>query len=141
MGRIQPNMEAVKDWVALLDEDEDDYLFWQHGFHSWATHLDLYWFSSVHAFLSAAALGKSNPVALVMDGVVPRGEETKWLSTMLLHPSCEKACLIMLSTQLEDQQHQVYMDLGATDHLIKPVSIHELKASVLRVSGHIADRK
>ncbi|MBD2756585.1 hypothetical protein [Spirosoma validum] len=134
-------MEGIKDWVALLDEDEDDYLFWQHGFRSWATHLELHWFSSVHAFLSAAALGKSNPVALVIDGVVPRGEESKWLSTMLLHPSCEKACLIMLSAQLEEPQHQTYLNLGATDHLIKPVTVEELKSTVLRVSGHIADKR
>ena len=134
-------MEGVKDWVALLDEDEDDYLFWQHGFRSWATHLDLHWFTSVHAFLTAAALGKSNPVALLMDGVVPRNEEHKWLSTMLLHPSCERASMIMLSAEMEDQQHQIYMNLGATDHLIKPVSIEELKHSVLTVSKHIAARQ
>lgn len=131
-------MELSKPWVALLDEDEDDYLFWQHGFHSWATHLELHWFSSVDAFIIAAGLGKSNPVALVIDGVVPRGEETKWLSTMLLHPSCQDACLIMLSEELEEAKHQRYMQLGAADHLIKPSTMNDLKISVLTVSGHIA---
>ncbi len=134
-------MESTKDWVALLDEDEDDFLFWQHGFGAWATHLDLHWFTSVHAFISAAALGKSNPVALVMDGVIPRGEEAQWLSTMLLHPSCVQACLIMLSADIDQEQHQAYMNLGAADHLVKPVSMDDLKASVLRVSGHIAAKK
>ncbi len=133
-------METIKSWVALLDEDEDDYLFWQHGFRSWATHLELHCFKSVHSFLSATSLGQSKPVALIMDGVVPRGEETKWLSTMLLHPSCAQSCLIMLSEELEEAKHQAYMQLGATDHLIKPVSMHDLEASVLRVSGHIRAR-
>ena len=133
-------MEGAKHWVALLDQDEDDYLFWQHGFSSWATHLELRWFSSVHTFLLASALGKANPVALLMDGVIPRGEEAKWLSTMRLHPSCQKACFIMLSAELRQEQHQTYLNLGATDHLIKPVSLDELKASVLRVSEHIAAR-
>jgi len=132
-------MEAVRAWVALLDED--DYLFWQHGFHFWVTHLDLHWFTSISAFLSATALGRSNPVALVMDGVIPRGEETKWLSMLLLHPSCSQACMIMLSSELKEEEHQLWMNLGATDHLIKPISIDELKATVLAVSEHIAARR
>ena len=131
-------MNTDKAWVALLDEDEEDYWFWQHGFHSWATHLDLHWFSSVHTFLAASGLGQSNPVAVVMDGVVPRGEESKWLSTLLLHPSLQQACLIMLSAQLEDHHHEAYLRLGAKDHLIKPVNLEELKISVLKVSDHIA---
>ena len=134
-------MTESKPWVALLDEDEDDYLFWQYGFNSWASHLDLRWFTSVHDFLSEAALGKSNPVALVLDGVVPRGEETKWLSTMLLHPSCQQACLIMLSAQLEELQHERYMRLGAADHLIKPISSDDLKTSISTVVGHIEANK
>lgn len=134
-------MEASKAWVALLDEDEDDYVFWQHGFDSWATHLELHWFPSAHAFLAASGLGKSNPAALLIDGVVPRGEEIKWLSTLLLHPSCEWTCLIMLSEEMEEESHQNYLRLGAADHFIKPVNLDELQASVLRVSGHVATRK
>ncbi|MFD2937310.1 response regulator [Spirosoma flavum] len=131
-------MEANKPWVALLDEDEDDYVFWQHGFQSWASHLELQWFTSVPAFLSATSLGKSRPVALVMDGVVPRGEETKWLSTILLHPSCEQACMIMLSSQVNDQEREAYMRLGATDHLIKPINLDQLQSVVSTVSDHVA---
>ena len=134
-------MDTVKPWVALLDADEDDYLFWQHGFGAWATHLDLRWFASVPAFVSGAAMGKSNPVALVMGSVVPRGEEVQWLSTLLLHSSCQQACLIMLSTDMEEKKHRTYMDLGATDHLAKPMTMNDLKTSVLRVSEHIASKK
>ncbi|SFE89980.1 response regulator [Spirosoma endophyticum] len=130
-------MNDTKPWVDLLDEDEDDYLFWQYGFNSWGSHLDLRWFTSVHAFLSEAALGKTNPVALVLDGVVPRGEETKWLSTMLLHPSCQQACLTMLSAQIEELPHERYMRIGATDHLIKPVSSNDLNVLISTVVGHI----
>lgn len=134
-------MEASKDWVALLDEDEDDHLFWQHGFRSWATHLDLRCFNSLHAFIAAASLGRSNPVALLIDGLAPRGEEAKWLSTLLLHPSCEQACLIMLSEEFEDQAHENYLRLGAADHLIKPANLDELQISVGRVNEHLASRR
>ncbi|AUD04243.1 hypothetical protein CWM47_21805 [Spirosoma pollinicola] len=131
-------MDTIKPWVALLDADEDDYLFWQHGFRRWAQHLELYWFSSVAEFISATSLGNDKPVALVMDGVVPDGEEIKWLSTLLLHPSCQKACLIMLSGEVIEQQRIDYLRLGATDHLQKPVHLDDLQVVVLTVSNHIA---
>ena len=131
-------MEILKPWVALLDEDEDDYIYWQHGFRSWAQHLDLYWFSSVTEFLSATSLGKDKPVALVMDGVVPSGEEMKWLSMLLLHPSCQQACLIMLSEEVAELQRETYLRLGASDYLQKPARLTELQKVVSTVSGHIA---
>ncbi|RZM21864.1 MAG: hypothetical protein EOO88_31180 [Pedobacter sp.] len=133
-------MDTVKPWVALLDADKDDFLFWQHGFRAWAQHLDLYWFTSVSAFLSATSLGKDTPVALVMDGVVPDGQEMKWLSTLLLHPSCQQACLIMLSAEIDDQQREASLRLGSADHLQKPSYLHELEATILQVSTHIAAR-
>jgi len=133
-------MDTIKPWVALLDADEDDYVFWQHGFGSWAQHLELYWFNSVSAFLSATSLGKDTPVALVMDGVIPDGEEMKWLSTLLLHPSCQQACLIMLSAEVDDQQREASVRLGAADHLQKPSNIHELQTMILQVSAHINAR-
>lgn len=134
-------MDTLKPWVALLDADEDDYLFWQHGFRSWAQHLDLHWFSSVSAFLSATSLGKDKPVALVIDGVIPSGEEMKWLSTLLLHPSCQQACLIMLSAEVADPQRKASLRLGASDHLPKPTHLDELQSVVLTVCNYIANRK
>ena len=133
-------MERTKPWVALLDEDEDDYVFLQHGFGAWARQVDLRWFASVPAFVSAAALGQSTPVALVMGSVVPKGEEVQWLSTLLLLPSCQQGCLIMLSAAMEEKTHQTYMDLGATDHLLKPTSLDELYVVITTVSRHIASR-
>ena len=133
-------MNMLKPWVALLDEDEDDYIFWQHGFRNWAQHLDLYWFSSVTEFLSATSLGKDKPVALVIDGVMPNGEEMKWLSTLLLHPSCQQACLIMLSAEVAEPQRAAYLRLGAMDHLQKPMHLDELKAVVTTVSSHITHK-
>ncbi|WP_157816183.1 response regulator [Spirosoma pollinicola] len=131
-------MNTLKPWVALLDEDEDDYIFWQHGFRSWAQHLDLHWFSSVTEFLSATSLGNDKPVALVMDGVIPNGEEMKWLSTLLLHPSCQQACLIMLSAEVTEAERAAYLRLGASDHLQKPMHLDELQLVVSTVSSHIA---
>ena len=133
-------MEADKPWVALLYDDEDDYLYWHHGFRSWADHLELRWFTSPHAFLVASGLGHSHPVALLLDGVVPRGDEMNWLSTLLIHPSCQQACVIVLSDGLLKEQHQAYLRLGAADHLVKPSTHQELQAVVMKVSAHVAAR-
>ncbi|MVM28438.1 response regulator [Spirosoma sp. HMF4905] len=130
----------MKPWVALLDEDEEDYVFWQHGFVSWATHLDVRWFGSPHSFLSAASLSQSKPSALLLDGVVPRQEDLHWLSTLLLHPSCEQACIIMLSEEFDALKHAAYLRLGATDHLLKPSNLEDMHVAILRVSDHIATR-
>ena len=132
-------MELLKQWVALLDEDEDedDYLFWQYGFNEWADHLDLRWFHSVNAFLSATHLGQSKPAVLVLDGVVPRGEEAKWISTLMHHASSKQARIIMLSEEMVPQHHQTYMNLGVADHLIKPSSKQMLKEVVMKVSSHV----
>ena len=46
----------------------------------------------------------------------------------------------MLAGQEEEQQREAYLRLGATDHLIKPANLEQLKASVLTVSGHVAAR-
>ena len=131
-------METTKQWVALLDEDEDDFVYWQHGFNAWATHLEIRWFHSLNAFLSTATLGQSKPVALVLDGIMPRGEEMNWLSTLLLHPSSQQAAIIMLSEEIEQPKHQAYMNLGAADHLRKPHNQEALKEVVLAVSNHVA---
>ena len=134
------SMDSLKPWVALLDEDEDDYLLWQYGFRSWAQHLELYWFSSVAEFLSATSLGKDKPVALVMDGVFPRGDEMKWLSTLLLHPVYQQACLIVLSADVDEQQREASLRIGASDHLTKPTCLDELQTAILTVNNHIANR-
>ncbi|GAB3780683.1 hypothetical protein GCM10028818_33360 [Spirosoma horti] len=134
-------MNTIKPWVALLDADEDDYIFWQHGFSSWAQHLELYWFNSISAYFSATSLGKDTPVALVMDGVIPDGEEMKWLSTLLLHPSCQQACLIMLSAEVDEQQREASLRLGAADHLQKPSNLNDLQAAVSKVSSHVAAKR
>lgn len=130
-------MNRGKSWVALLDEDEEDYLYWQHGFHAWATHLELRWFSSVSRFLEATSLGESKPVALILDGVVPRGEEAKWLSTMLLHPGYEHLCIFMLSTDIHEEERKNYLRLGASDYLIKPSGRQELQMTIQKVTAHI----
>ena len=133
-------MNVDKPWVVLLDEDEDDYLYLHFGFRSWADHLALSWFASVPAFLAAVTLETSMPVALLLDGVVPRGEETNWLGTLQRHPATQQAALIMLSAEFHPEQHQTYMTLGVTDHLLKPSNHHELEEVVRKVSGHVAAR-
>ncbi|GAB3770041.1 response regulator [Spirosoma horti] len=117
-------------WVALLDEDEDDFVFWQHGFRTWATEGELKWYSSAERFLNEAITAPTKPSAIVLDGVVPKGEEVAWLKTLLSHVCCENTPVFMLVGQLKEEDRQRYLDQGATDYLIKPTSSEELEKIV-----------
>ena len=127
-------MKRDKTWVALLDSDEDDFLFWQHGFSLWADHIALKWFESPEDFLAVIKAPALKPAALIMDGVVPRGQEPTMLSAFLKHPDVKDVRIFMLSQQFIEQEHQTFLAMGATDHLIKPNNHEELKTVVLRVS-------
>ena len=127
-------MNTDKAWIALLDEDEDDFLFWQHGFRSWAGAVELKWFKSAESFLSETATGPK-PIAVVLDGVVPSGEEEAWLSTFLANDCCQNTPIYMLTGQFNEDDQQTYLALGATGYLIKPTSREELQRIVVKVSG------
>ena len=129
-------MKRAKTWVALLDSDEDDFIFWQHGFGLWADHLELKWFETPEDFLDVVKAPAHKPAALIMDGVVPRGQEPTMLEAFLKHPDVKGVGIFMLSQQYIDHEHQTFLDMGATDHLIKPNNHEELKHVVLRVSEH-----
>ncbi|WP_052731206.1 response regulator [Spirosoma radiotolerans] len=123
-------MNTTAYWVALLDEDEDDFVFWQHGFRTWATEGELKWYSSAERFLSEATASPTKPSAIVLDGVVPKGEEAAWLKTFLSHICCANTPVFMLVGQSNEEDRQRYLDQGATDYLIKPTSSEELEKIV-----------
>lgn len=114
-------------WVALLDEDEDDFVFWQHGFRNWATEGELKWFISAERFLNEAIDASTKPSAIVLDGVVPKEQEATWLKTFLTHVCCENIPVFILVGQAKEDDRQRYLDQGATDYLIKPTSSAELQ--------------
>ena len=120
-------MRTTAYWVALLDEDEDDFLFWQHGFRTWAAEGELKWFVSAERFLDEAIKAATKPSAIVLDGVVPKGEEAAWLKTFLTHVCCKNIPVFMLVGQAKEEDRQCYLDQGATDYLIKPTSSEELQ--------------
>ena len=128
-------MNTDRAWVALLDEDEDDFLFWQHGFQRWAGEVELMWFKTAESFLVATASGPK-PIAVVLDGVVPPGEEEAWLSKFLINDCCQNTPIFMLTEQFKEDDQQLYLELGATDYLIKPTNRGELQRIVIKVSGY-----
>lgn len=128
-------MNTDRVWIALLDEDEDDFLFWQHGFQSWAGDVELRWFKSAESFLLETTIGPK-PIAVVLDGVVPSGEEEAWLSKFLVNDCCQNTAIFMLTEQFNEDDQQIYLALGATDYLIKPTNRAELQRLVIKVSGY-----
>ncbi|GAB4039033.1 response regulator [Spirosoma jeollabukense] len=128
-------MNTDRAWIALLDEDEDDFLFWRHGFQRWAGEVDLKWFRSAEAFLLATATGPK-PMAVVLDGVVPTGEEEAWLSKFLVNDCCLNTPVFMLAEQFNEADQQAYQALGATGYLCKPINRDELQRIVIKLIGY-----
>jgi DNA-binding response OmpR family regulator len=125
----------TKNWVALLDGDEDDFVFWQYGFQTWAADVELKWFVAAELFLSEACKAECKPMAIILDGIVPKGEEKTWLSTFLGHVCCHDTPVFMLAGQFKEEDQQSYLALGATGYLIKPTSSEELQKIILKVTG------
>lgn len=120
-------------WIALLDDDEDDFMFWQYGFENWSKTIALKWFVSAEAFLGEAAKAASKPTAIVLDGVIPANDQESWLTTFLAHVCCQNIPIFMLTGQFNQEQQQRFLALGATGYLLKPTSFQELQDIILKV--------
>ncbi|QDK77786.1 response regulator [Spirosoma sp. KCTC 42546] len=120
-------------WIALLDDDEDDFMFWQYGFDNWAKTISLKWFVSAESFLGEAAKAANRPTAIVLDGVVPTDDQEAWLTTFLGHVCCQNIPVFMLSGQFNQEQQQRFLALGASGYLVKPTSFQELQDIILKV--------
>ena len=129
-------MNVNQQWVALLTEDEDDFLYWQHGFDSWATHLRLEWFASGNAFFARPELLHDKPTILLLDGLMPRDEEVTWLAKILNHDCCQNVHVIVLSDHFVDNQQQTFLNIGATACMLMPTSQEELQQAVAKISSY-----
>jgi DNA-binding response OmpR family regulator len=130
------NMNTNGQWVALLTEDEEDYIYWQHGFNIWASQLHLEWFATGDAFLVYPKLIQLQPAVLLLDGLLPRSEELAWLKRILSHEYCQGMSVIMLAGQFSDEERQMYLDTGAAECMLKPTSYEELEQAVARVGSY-----
>ncbi|GAB4036098.1 hypothetical protein [Spirosoma gilvum] len=123
------------EWIAFLDADEEDFLFWQFGFKKWANTIELQWFPSAQAFLSVVHQNERKPRAMILDGIVPHGEERDWLTTFLSHACCQHIPIYLLAAEYNPDEQKDYIDLGATEYLTKPNTTVELEQIVQKVIG------
>ncbi|QMW02706.1 response regulator [Spirosoma foliorum] len=120
-------------WIALLDDDEDDFTFWQYGVETWAKPVVLKWFLSAESFLAEASRASSKPTAIVLDGIVPDDDQESWLTTFLGHMCCQNIPIFILAGQFSQAHQERFLALGATGYLLKPSSTDELQAVILQV--------
>ena len=120
-------------WVALLDDDEDDFTFWQYGFETWAKPVALKWFLSAESFLSEAEKATIKPIAIVLDGIVPPDDQEAWLTTFLGRICCQNIPVFILAGQFNQEEQQRFLALGATGYILKPSSREELQDVILQV--------
>ncbi|MBD2755084.1 hypothetical protein [Spirosoma validum] len=129
-------MNTSGQWVAMLTEDEDDYLFWQYGFKAWAAHFRLEWFATGNAFFERQALQQNRPGALLLNGLIPLSEEPNWLAKILKHVCCQGLNVIILADLFPDDQRQMYMSLGAVECMILPTTQRELEQAVRKIIAY-----
>lgn len=120
-------------WIALLDDDEDDFTFWQYGVERWAQPVVLKWFVSAESFLDEATKASSKPTAIVLDGIVPDDDQETWLTTFLSHVCCQDIPIFILAGQFSQEHRQRFLKLGATGYFLKPSSTQELQDIILQV--------
>jgi len=130
-------MNTNRHWVALLTEDEDDFAYWQFGFATWASHIQIEWFATGDAFFRHPDLTTSPPAVVVLDGLIPSNDEPRWLSRIVEHDCCKELTVIMLADHFVDDEKRKFKALGARDFIIKPASQLELKEAILSVSQYV----
>lgn len=120
-------------WIALLDDDEDDFTFWHYGVQTWAQPVVLNWFKSAEFFLAEAAQKESKPMAIILDGIVPEDDQERWLTTFLGHVCCQNIPIFILTGQFNQSEKERFLELGATDYLLKPSTTQELHNLIQQV--------
>lgn len=131
-------MNTNRQWVALLTEDEDDFAYWQFGFATWASHIQIEWFATGDSFFCWPDLTTFPPAVLVLDGLIPSNNEPHWLRRLAEYDCFQGMPIVMLSDHFTDGEQSQFRALGATAFMIKPASQLELEKAVLSIRQYAA---
>ncbi|QHW00212.1 response regulator [Spirosoma endbachense] len=130
-------MKSDNNWVALLDEDQDDFMILQQGINTWAPNLELYWFKSFTQFEQQLQTDRNLPSSIVLNGISPTGSEIDWIKRFKLDSRLAEIPIIILTEEYWETQNQLYRSVGVFDYQTKPVSQNDLKHFIGRISDSI----
>ena len=116
-------------WIALLDSDEDDVLLWKMGINRFADGVALREFIAPHGLLAYVEEHHELPSVIIMDGVVPKGDELDWLIKFKEH-AFQRVPIAMLGGDDMMAHKEQYLHAGARDCFYKPNNVDELKTLI-----------
>ncbi|GAB3883215.1 response regulator [Spirosoma agri] len=123
-------MHSTNKWVALLDEDQDDFVIFQQGMNNWAPELELRWYTSFAHFEQMLQTNADLPASIVLNGISPSGSEIDWIRQFKLTPRLAEIPVIILAEEYWEQQKQQFKTVSIYDYRTKPVNQAELKQFV-----------
>ncbi|WP_338867939.1 hypothetical protein WBJ53_16185 [Spirosoma sp. SC4-14] len=124
-------------WVALLDEDQDDFLILAQGINTWATGIDLVWFKNFLQFESALQTQETPPSLIILNGIAPSGTEFEWVKQFKTSSSFIEIPIIIMVEDYWEAQKQRYKTLNISDYVTKPVGQTELKTLVDKIRSFV----
>lgn len=126
-------MKVNVKWVALLDEDQDDFLIVEQGFKIWATELELRWFKNFTQFEFTLLTEHTPPALIILNGIAPAGTEFEWVKQFRANPSPTRTPIIILVEDYWEEQKQLYKQLDICDYVVKPAGQGELHKLIDKV--------
>jgi hypothetical protein len=131
-------MSTNAPWVALLDEDEDDLIFWQYGFDSWADQLQLQCFASLSEFWDEWNRSAQKPTLIIIAELSPLGDAKDRLSNLLNHECCRQAKVFLFTDLIQEEEYDSYRKLGAVDCFRCPTNTNELRRHIAAFNRYAA---
>jgi hypothetical protein len=131
-------MSTNTPWVALLDEDEDDLIFWKYGFDSWADHLQLQCFTSVNEFWRNWSKSAQKPTLIIIAELSPSGDEKDRLLAFLNHECCQQSKVFLVTDLIQEDEYESYRELGAADCFHCPTNTNELQRHIAAFNQYAA---
>ncbi|RIV19403.1 response regulator [Fibrisoma montanum] len=125
-----------KKWIALLDGDEEDLFIWNTGINWFANELELKSFIDPNEFLVFARQLANGPSLIIIDGIIPRGDELYWLSKIKTTPF-QTVPIIMLGGDEIMLNKEQFTRAGATDCVYKPSSFKELQNLIMYIKQYV----
>jgi DNA-binding response OmpR family regulator len=124
-------MESTNPWIAFLNEDEDDVIFWQYGFNNWAQGLNLHWFKNTNEFWAGNTLLAQKPAFILQAELFPLEQDRDQLKIFLQQASSQQVPVFLVASTIQEEEREQYREWGVTDCLLYPCSVDELRKCIL----------
>ncbi|GAB3756854.1 response regulator [Spirosoma pomorum] len=130
-------MESTNPWIAFLNEDEDDVIFWQYGFKNWAKDLNLHWFKSANEFWDKSALLSQKPAFILQAELFPLEQDRDRLKSFVQQANSQRVPVFLVTSSIQEGERDQYIEWGITDCLLYPCTVDELRKCILSLVNWI----